>query len=182
MKSPSPARKVSAIAIVSLLTGCATADFTPYSGAQSWPVAQGAFVETKYDVPVYHGTPDRPYRVLGLLSADTAPVRQFAVVAFMARRTRELGGDALILLDKRKTYAGSIKASSAQAYVSGNTLSIYGNTNTFALFRGRGDGVVIKFPERSARPASSVESSGMTPIQRASQSAIPDDDQGRNRQ
>jgi hypothetical protein len=33
------------VAAVALLTGCATADFTPYVGEQQrWPTAKGAFV------------------------------------------------------------------------------------------------------------------------------------------
>lgn len=139
-------RIVVAVIAALLLEGCATADFTPYSGnQQNWPVASGAFVDTKYDVPVYHGSPDRPYRVVGYLSADTAPVRRFAVVAFMARRAHEVGGDALILLSKGAVYSGSLETSSATGFVSGNTINVYGQRNSYPLFRGRGDGVVIKF-------------------------------------
>src|SRR6476660_4798889 len=59
-----------------LLSGCAVADFTPYSGAQqNWPVGSGAFVDNKYAVPVFYGAPNRPYVVLGYLNAETAPVR-----------------------------------------------------------------------------------------------------------
>jgi hypothetical protein len=131
-----------------LLGGCATADFTPYRGAQQeWPVAAGAFVETKYEVPVYHGAPDRPYRVLGYLTADTAPVRRFAggVASFMARRAQELGGDALILLDKHSEYSGTFNTFSATGTTWGNTTTVTGTGNSFAMFRGKGSGVVIKF-------------------------------------
>lgn len=140
------ARMFLQIGVLLLLSGCATADFTPYSGTQqNWPVAAGAFVETKYDVPVYRGTPDRPYRVLGYLSADTAPVRRHAVTAFMARRAKELGGDALILTSKGAEYQGSIQTSSANAWVSGNIVTASGMRTTIPLYRGKGEGVVIKF-------------------------------------
>lgn len=127
------------------LLGCASADFTPYSGAQNWPVSGGAFVDRKYDVPVYHGNPDRPYKVVGYLSADTAPVRRFAVVAFMARRAKELGGDALILLSKGQTYQGTLQTTSVNAYASGNMITAHSLTNSFPMFRGKGDGIVIRF-------------------------------------
>ena len=82
-----------------LIAGCATADFTPYSGMQqNWPVATGAFVETKYEVLVYRGPPDRAYWVLGHISFDTAAVLRRSVTALMARRAKEMGGDGLILL------------------------------------------------------------------------------------
>src|SRR5438132_10137132 len=79
-----------------LLEGCAMAAFTPYRGAQqNWPVAAGAFVDNKYAVPVFFGPPNRSYDVIGYLNAETAPVRsrRGAVIAFMARRAQELGGN-----------------------------------------------------------------------------------------
>ena len=61
-------------AIAAALTGCATADFTPYVGAQqNWPTAGGAFVSNRYVVPAYYGLPPSPYVVLGYLDATTAP-------------------------------------------------------------------------------------------------------------
>jgi len=65
-----------------VLSGCATADFTPYVGEQQrWPTAKGAFVTTidsydgpgrsgtgqQYRLPVYFGPPNRPYHVVRLM-------------------------------------------------------------------------------------------------------------------
>jgi hypothetical protein len=62
-------------AFAAALAGCATADFTPYVGAQqNWPTARGAIVASEYAVPAYYGYPPRPYIVLGYLDATTAPV------------------------------------------------------------------------------------------------------------
>ena len=59
-----------------ILSGCAIADFTPYSGGQqNWPTATGAFVKTDYAVPAYLGYPNRPYNVIGYLDTTTAPIR-----------------------------------------------------------------------------------------------------------
>src|SRR5437588_6301253 len=75
-----------------VLTGCATADFTPYVGEQQkWPTAKGAFVTTinsydgpgrsgtgqQYTLPVYFGPPNRPYIVLGSVDIDTPVGRLF---------------------------------------------------------------------------------------------------------
>src|SRR5437763_2248845 len=70
--------------IATTLTGCATADFTPYTGAQQkWPTAPGAFVQVveaghgpmaeggAYKLPVYFGPPNRPYRVIGSIDAES---------------------------------------------------------------------------------------------------------------
>ena len=128
------------------LGGCAVADFTPYSGTQqNWPVGSGAFVDNKYAVPVFYGPPNRPYGVLGYLNAETAPVRsrRGAVVSFMARRAQELGGNGLIVLGTNKEYAGSVSSGSVYGNVYGGGFDATSFGTTTALFRGKGDAVVI---------------------------------------
>src|SRR5436190_11953972 len=81
-----------AFSLAAALTGCATADFTPYEGAQQkWPTSSGAFVRTinsydgpgrsgtgqQYTLPVYFGPPNRPYIVLGSVDVDTPVGRWF---------------------------------------------------------------------------------------------------------
>jgi len=112
------------------LSACAIGDFTPYSGQQqNWPTAPGSFVKTDYAVPAYLGYPDRPYNVIGYLDATTAPIRRRGVVAFAARRAKELGGDAIIVLHQGTEYAGTL--TSANAYTSGNVSgSFIGNNFT----------------------------------------------------
>src|SRR5207248_11432618 len=57
------------------LFGCANVEYTAYSGAQrNWPVASGSFAQRKFDLPVYLGPPDRPYRVLGYMEVESAPL------------------------------------------------------------------------------------------------------------
>jgi len=69
----------------------------------------GTFVDNKDGVPVFYGAPNRAYVVLGYLNAETAPVRsrRAAVVAFMARRAQEVGGNGLVVLDTNREYVGS---------------------------------------------------------------------------
>jgi len=58
-----------------LACGCANVEYTSYSGTQqNWPVASGSFVQRKFDLPVYFGPPDRPYRVLGYMETESAPL------------------------------------------------------------------------------------------------------------
>lgn len=82
-----------------LFGGCASSpDFTPYVGKQNWPQSSGCFVETKYNVPIYYGWPDKPYIVLGVITAEgnnTANVARFAKLQ---------GADALIY---RKSLTGN---------------------------------------------------------------------------
>jgi hypothetical protein len=95
-------------------SGCAIGDFTPYSGQQqSWPTQPGSFVSTKYVIPAYiHSWPDRPYLVLGYLDATTAPIRRRGAVAFASRRAKELGADAIVVMQQGQEYAGSISTGS----------------------------------------------------------------------
>lgn len=130
-----------------LLAGCAMGDFTPYRGAQqNWPVSAGAFVDNKYAVPVFFGAPNRPYDVIGYLNAETAPVRsrRGAVIAFMARRAQEVGGNGLIVLGTNRQYIGSVSSSSVSGNVYGQGFSATGFGTTTPMFGGQGDAVVIR--------------------------------------
>src|SRR5947209_7785934 len=137
------------VSACALLAGCAVADFTPYRGAQqNWPVAPGTFFDNKYAVPVFFGPPNRPYDVIGYLPAETAPVRsrRGAVIAFMARRAQELGGNELIVLGTNRQYVGSVSSSSVSGNVYGQGFTATGFGTTTPMFGGQGDAVVIRFP------------------------------------
>ena len=69
----------------------------------------GSFVATQYAIPAYiHSYPDRPYNVIGYLDATTAPIRRRGVVGFAARRAKEVGSDAFIVLAEGSEYAGTL--------------------------------------------------------------------------
>jgi hypothetical protein len=106
---------LSSSAVVTVLTGCAVADFIPYSGQQqNWPTQPGSFVNTSYAIPAYISSyPNRPYNVIGYLDATTAPVRRRGVVAFAARRAKELGADAIVVLSQGTEYAGTVTTGNA---------------------------------------------------------------------
>lgn len=124
-----PLLNVPLLTTLAAFAGCAMADFKPYVGAQQkWPTSPGTFMDTKYAVPTYYGPPPRPYRVLGYVDAMTAPVRRRGVVAFAARRAKELGGDAIVVMQEGSEHVGTY--STGSAYTSGNvTGSYYGRTN-----------------------------------------------------
>jgi hypothetical protein len=135
-----------------ILSGCAIADFTPYSGGQqNWPTAPGAFVKTAYAVPAYLGYPNRPYNVIGYLDATTAPIRRRGVVAFGARRAKELGAEAIIVLQQGAEYAGTV--GTANSFTSANVSgSFIGNTYTgtgYATTTGNSVAVPLFFGKAS---------------------------------
>jgi hypothetical protein len=144
-----------------LLFSCAQVTYTAYSGRQqNWPVASGAFVQTKYGLPVYYGTPDRKYSVLGYMEID-APVGTVvntqAHIDSAVSEARKHGADALILLESNKSVAGFVSSNSAFANTSGSTV-LLGNTayhhsttsgwgfgTTAPMLRGHARAVAIKF-------------------------------------
>ncbi len=135
-----PLRSVITFLGCSFLLGCATADFTPYRGAQqNWPVGSGAFVETKCTVPVFFGPPNQPYEVLGYLNAETAPIRsqRGMVIAFMARRAKELGGNALIITGTGTEYAGNISSASTIGTIYGGGFTATSFGSSIPMFAGR---------------------------------------------
>src|SRR5216684_1155926 len=100
--------------LLAVLSGCATSDFKPYSGAQQeWPTAPGGFIETKYAVPTYYGPPPRHYEILGYLDATAAPIRKRGVVRYASSRAKDLGGDAIIVLQEGAEYRGTYSSGEA---------------------------------------------------------------------
>src|SRR5437763_7216290 len=110
--------------IATTLTGCATADFTPYTGAQQkWPTAPGAFVKTveaghgpmaeggAYKLPVYFGPPNKPYQVIGSIDAEVPlGFYQSGKTESLRPAVREAaqhGADAIIVLAQGVEARGS---------------------------------------------------------------------------
>ena len=84
-------------------------------------VGSGAFVDNKYAVS-----------------------RRGAVIAFMARRAQELGGNGLIVVGTNREYAGSVSSASVSGNVYGRGFSATGFGTTTPLFGGEGDAVVLR--------------------------------------
>ena len=115
--------RIVSLSFAVLLSGCAWAKFRGYEGGQQqWPTAPGSFVERDHAIPVYFSPPPRPYSVIGFIDATTAPIRRGGVVSFAARRAKEKGADAIIVLEEGSEYVGSF------ALASGSTTSNYSGT------------------------------------------------------
>jgi hypothetical protein len=126
-------------------------DFTPYSGQQqNWPTQPKSFVTTKYAIPAYiRSYPDRPYNVIGYLDVTTAPIRRWEVVDFAALRARDLGADAIIVLEQGAEYAGALSTGNAftmgNFYPSGFNAATFGSSVSVPAFRGRAQVIAIKW-------------------------------------
>ena len=156
MKATSRLIVLSAAAV---LSGCATADFTPYVGEQQkWPTAKGAFVTTinsydgpgrsgtgqQYTLPVYFGPPNRPYIVLGSVDVDTPVGRLFegseqvTTLKPAVRAAGQHGADAIIVIAQDVETRGYTATAFAQGQSNTNFSGsaygngIYGHANTTA--------------------------------------------------
>lgn len=129
-----------AILAALLLWGCASADFTPYVGAQqNWPISTGAFVRTvnsyngpgrsgtgkQYALPAYFGPPNRRYTVLGSIDVDAPVDRLFegspeiTTLKPAVREAGQHGADAIIVVAQDVETRGYSTASSGN--ISSNT-------------------------------------------------------------
>lgn len=146
-----------------LLSGCAWAKYRGYEGSQqNWPRSPGTFVDREHAIPVYYGPPSRSYAVIGFIDATTAPIRRSGVVSFAARRAKENGADAIIVLEEGSEYAGSYAFgsattnstytgySSSQAklkgraqYVGGGVTTLSGNIDRSGVYQGFGSSSTV---------------------------------------
>ena len=143
--------------LVFFLCGCAQVDYTAYSGGQqNWPVASGSFVQRKFDVPLYLGPPDRPYRVLGSIEVE-APIGIFETgysetLRPAAREAARHGADAIVVLERGTNISGSTTFGSGQWGSNTTTTGgVYGNYfNAQSRTTGGGFGSTTTLPMRQA--------------------------------
>lgn len=93
-----------------LLSGCATSSFRPYLGQQQdWPMSPGGIVNTEYAVPALMCLPSEPYEVLGEIKIRGGWHDQAAEECLpkLTRKAREMGADALLVVDAQKFFAAA---------------------------------------------------------------------------
>lgn len=81
-----------------LLTGCASTQYSTFTGSQVWPTTKDAVASQKYAVPVYWSWPEHPYRVIGSIQI-AEPQQELGnhEVARSAREASSRGGNGLIV-------------------------------------------------------------------------------------
>jgi hypothetical protein len=93
-------RWLSAIGLA-LTLGCATAVVRPYVGdQQSWPIASGGIVNTKYDLPIFTSLPPSPYEILAEMRIDSAFYVQpeEGHLPKLVKKAQEIKADALLFV------------------------------------------------------------------------------------
>lgn len=122
---------------------------------QNWPIARGSFVQRKFELPVYFGPPDRPYRVLGYMETESAPLAVWETgksesIKPAIKEALKHGADALILLTSGTNIRGSMTSSYGQWGSNTTTTGgVYGNYfNAQSRTTGSGFGSSMTTPIR----------------------------------
>src|SRR5262245_10318344 len=144
---PSLMRPIPFIALFALfLCGCANVEYTAYSGGQkNCPVASVYFVQRKFDLPVYLGPPDKPYRVLGYMEVESAPLAVWESgksesIKPAVKEAAKHGADAAVLVASGTNVTGYATFNSANwASNTRTTGGVYGN-NFWGSSNTRGSG------------------------------------------
>jgi hypothetical protein len=134
-----------------LLTSCTTTNFTPYEGAQNWPVSQGALVDRKYAVPVYYGPPPQRYTVMGMLELGNARTANDAVGA-AANKAKSMGADAIIVISHGDNQVGTYSFGNATAYGTGYGAHAYGTSISVPITAGEAKVAIIRWSAPQSRP------------------------------
>lgn len=143
-------RAVLAAVLAASVAGCAHVrqEYAAYDGPSKVYKGEGGTKTVTDGVEFWtSGEPAREYRVVGILT-DQRRDQRFAASSFggdVAAKVKEVGGDAVIILDQAREFVGTYTHGTATARTTGSASvygnSVYGRSSTTAS--GSGFGVAI---------------------------------------
>ena len=103
------------------LTGCEGMRFSKYDGPETtWPTGS-AFTDKIFDVPVYRGWPEKAYDILGYVEFANSNIDwNQGDMKQAARKAREAGGDAVILMPKGDVHSPTSATTRTQLGITGS--------------------------------------------------------------
>jgi len=105
-------------------SGCAIGDFTSYSGQQQIGQLSQVIRFDEYVIPAYVHSCRSPVHRIGYLVEQRHRIRRRGVVAFAARELKELGADAIIVMQQGQEYAEA-SAAAAPTRLAFSTIEAY---------------------------------------------------------
>jgi hypothetical protein len=123
-----------------LAVGCATATYRPYVGQQqNWPTSPGSIVNANYELPAFMCPPSAPYTVLGELKVVGGLHGQRAeeCLPVLAKKAREMGADALLVVDAQQFFAEAATLPTEQSATTNSPLHAKEVTTFVATRSGR---------------------------------------------
>ena len=143
-------RKIVAIglALVFVLTGCASTEYKKFEGKNSVVEGKGGTKVVVEGMEVWdNGDPPRKFSVLGIID-DVRPggiIPMSQLRRDMVRKAREAGGDALVEIRSESQVAGYQTSGAATAYTYGRSTQAYGSATSMQMRRNSAKFAVIKY-------------------------------------
>lgn len=134
--------KISLLSLVILsLVYCATSRVTPYPNVNYSPTELN-------HVQIYHMPPPIPFEIIGEVNGRGGAFTSWSTVRhIMKKAASSIGGDAVIIIDKKTSYVGTYQTpSTGNAFVYGNYLYYtYKPGTSYAIRKKFILGVVVKW-------------------------------------
>jgi len=91
-----------AVVVAVTVSGCASTRYTEYRGQDSFP-AEGGTIQIIDGIDLWRsGTPDRPYKILGVIDKEFAPAYMRSFDKAIVKDIVEYGGQAGIILNRER--------------------------------------------------------------------------------
>jgi hypothetical protein len=130
------------------LFGCASTDYQAWEGRNSAIEGHGGTRKVVDGVDVWtNGDPPRKFRLLGIID-DQRPggiIPMAEMKHDIAKKAREHGGDAVIIISSSSQLAGYYTAANLNTQFYGNSATSYGSSTTIPLTRHTSKYAVIKY-------------------------------------
>jgi hypothetical protein len=124
-----------------LMNCCVRSRISPYPGINYMPT-------DPQSVRIYHMPPPLSFEIIGEVEASGAPAASWGRVEnYMKKKAASIGGDAIVIIEKREPYVGTYTtASRANAFIYGNYIYYtYQPGTSYAMHRKNLIGLVIRW-------------------------------------
>ena len=88
------------------VSGCTShREYSAYRGQhKNWPTGSASHSPGKEQLPIYHGLPEKPYRVIGTVSHPHDPISEQAA----AQLAKRYGGEAVLIVEPDSELASAL--------------------------------------------------------------------------
>jgi hypothetical protein len=138
------------IATLLICSGCTSTDYQAWEGRNSVIEGRGGTKKVVDGVDVWtNGDPPRKFQLLGIID-DQRPggiIPMAEMKHDIAKKAREHGGDAVIIISSSSQLAGYYTAANVNTQFYGNSATSYGSSTTIPLTRHTSKYAVIKYAD-----------------------------------
>lgn len=141
-------KALAVLAAVIVAAGCSSTDFQAWEGRNSVIEGRGGTKKIVDGVDVWtNGDPPRKFQILGIIE-DERPggiIARAELKHDIAKKARQHGGDAVILVSSSSQLAGYYSSSSVSTQFYGRSAESFGSGVTVPITRRSSKFIVIKY-------------------------------------